>query len=138
MQTKRLIIALLLSSSILFLWTYFMPKPPQNQNGQPSAAPSPSAQAGNTPGPSPLTAATQPGSSTDPTSPGASSTAPKRVITVNTPLYQAKFDSVGAEPISWIVKKNKRTNTAIYSSASTRNNKVELQLISPTGLERQP
>jgi YidC/Oxa1 family membrane protein insertase len=45
---------------------------------------------------------------------------------------------LGAEPISWIVKKNKRTNTAIYSSASTRNDKVELQLISATGLERQP
>ena len=138
MQTKRLIIALLLSSAILFLWTYFTPKPPQNQNGQPTASPSPSIQAGNTPGPSPSTAATQPGSSTNATAPVASSAAPKRIITVNTPLYQAKFDSVGAEPISWIVKKNKRTNTPIYSSASTRNNKVELQLISPTGLERQP
>jgi len=138
MQTKRLIIALLLSSAILFLWTYFTPKPPQNQNGQPSASPSPSAQAGDTPGPSPSTAATLPGGSTNSTSPVTSSSAPKRVITVNTPLYQAKFDTLGAEPISWIVKKNRRTNTAIYSSASTRNNKVELQLISATGLERQP
>ena len=139
MQTKRLIIALLLSSAILFLWTYFTPKPPQNQNGQPGASPSPSAQAGDTPGPSPsTTAATLPARSTNSTSPVTSSSAPKRVITVNTPLYQAKFDTLGAEPISWIVKKNKRTNTAIYSSASTRNNKVELQLISATGLERQP
>ena len=138
MQTKRLILALLLSSTILFLWTYFTPKPPQNRNGQPGASPSPSAQAENTPAPSPSSAPTGPAASTGNASPGTSNTAPKRVITISTPLYQAKFDTLGAEPISWIIKKNKRTNTDIWSSASSRNNKVELQLISPQGLERQP
>jgi len=138
MQTKRLILALLLSSAILFLWTYFTPKPPQNQNGQPGAAeasPSPSAQTANSASPSPSTA---PATSTNPTTPTASSTAPKRVLTINTPLYQAKFDTLGAEPVSWIILKNKRTETPIHSSASTRKNKVDLQLISPKGLERQP
>jgi len=137
MQTKRLILALLLSSAILFLWTYFTPKPPQNQNGQPGAAeasPSPSAQTANSASPSPSTA---PATSTNPTTPTASSTAPKRVLTINTPLYQAKFDTLGAEPVSWIILKNKRTETPIHSSASTRKNKVDLQLISPKGLERQ-
>ena len=138
MQTKRLILALLLSSAILFLWTYFTPAPPPNQNGQPgapAASPSPSTQTATAASPSPSTA---PAASTNPTTPSASSTAPKRVITINTPLYQAKFDTLGAEPISWIVLKNKRTNTAIYSSASTRDQKVPLQLIASKGLERQP
>ena len=138
MQTKRLILALLLSSAILFLWTYFTPKPSPNQNGQPGApvaSPSPSTQTANSASPSPSTA---PAAATNPTSPTASSAAPKRLITINTPLYQAKFDTLGAEPVSWIVKKNKRTNTAIYSSASTRNQKVDLQLVSPKGLEHQP
>ncbi len=138
MQTKRLILALLLSSAILFLWTYFTPKPPQNQNGQagaPGASPSPSAQTENTPAPSPSTA---PPASTNPTTPTASNAAPKRVITISTPLYQVKFDTLGAEPVSWIVLSNKRTDTPINSSASTRNKKVPLQLISPEGLARQP
>ena len=135
MQTKRLIIALLLSSAILFLWTYFTPKPPQNQNGQSGPSATPSAETVNSPSASPSTA---PAAATNTTTPTASSTAPKRIITITTPLYEAKFDTLGAEPISWIVLKNKRTDTAIYSSASTRNEKVPLQLISPKGLERQP
>ena len=135
MQTKRLILALLLSSAILFLWTYFTPKPPPNPNGQPGASQTPSAQSGNTPVPSPSTV---PAAATNTTTASASSAAPKRLITISTPLYEAKFDTLGAEPVSWIVKKNKRTNIAIYSSASTKNNKVSLQLISPKGLERQP
>lgn len=135
MQTKRLIIALLLSSAILFLWTYFTPKPPQNQNGQSNPSASPSAQPVNSPAPNPSTAPVATGNSS---TPAASSTAPKRIITINTPLYQAKFDTLGGEPTSWIVIKNKRTDTAIWSSASTRNQKVPLQLISDKGLERQP
>ena len=59
-------------------------------------------------------------------------------MTIRTPLYDAKFDTLGAEPVSWIVKKNKRTNTPIFSSASTKNNRVPLELISPKGLEGQP
>ena len=60
------------------------------------------------------------------------------MVTIRTPLYDAKFDTLGAEPVSWIIKKNKRTNTPIFSSASTKNNRVPLELISPKGLEGQP
>jgi YidC/Oxa1 family membrane protein insertase len=135
MQQKRLILALLLSSAILFLWTYFSAKPPQDPNTQPGATPLPSAQSANIPTPSP--AATAPTPSTTAT-PSASTSAPKRIVTIRTPLFEAKFDSLGAEPVSWIIKKNKRTNTPIYSSASTKDNRVPLELIAPKGLERQP
>ena len=135
MQTKRLIIALLLSSAILFLWTYFTPRPPQNQQVQSNPAATPAVQPEKSAVPSPSTV---PSAATTPATPAASSTAPKRIITISTPLYQAKFDTLGGEPISWIIIKNKRTNTEINSSASTRNEKVPLQLISPKGLELQP
>lgn len=135
MQQKRLILALLLSSAILFLWTYFSPKPPQNPENQPGASATPSSQLGNSPAPSPTASAQTPSTSSAPT---ASNAAPKRVITIRTPLYVAKFDTLGAEPISWIITKNKRTNVPMHSSGSTKNHPVDLELISPKGRERQP
>src|SRR5215217_5839558 len=101
MQQKRLLLALILSSVILFLWTYFYPSPPANQ--KPGASPSPTA--------SPT--ATQPASSGSAPAPTTAltpnlSTAPQRTITVKTPLYDVKFDTLGAEPVSWIIKANKK------------------------------
>lgn len=135
MQQKRLIIALLLSSAILFLWTYFYPAPkPANQNNQTNSAASPSPQQTASATPSPDTASQQ----IVPATTGLVTAAPQRTLTIRTPLYETKFDSLGAEPISWIIKKNKRTNVAIWSSASTKNKREPLELISPEGLKRQP
>ncbi|HEX6718940.1 MAG TPA: membrane protein insertase YidC [Pyrinomonadaceae bacterium] len=133
MQQKRLILALVLSSAILFLWSYFFPVPtPQNQ--KPGATPSPAA--------SP--AATQTANTNVPTAAPAPaptlnvSAAPPRIITIETPLYKAKFDTRGAEPISWIIKSNKITKSEIYSVAGRKQDRVPLELISPEGLKRQP
>ncbi|HEX6730624.1 MAG TPA: membrane protein insertase YidC, partial [Pyrinomonadaceae bacterium] len=134
MQQKRLILALILSSAILFLWTFFYPAPtPQNQNNQANSAVSESPQPTASATPSPDTANQQ-----SVTSVGPSTAAPQRMLTIRTPLYEAKFDSRGAEPVSWIIKKNKRTDVQIYSSASTREKRQSLELISPAGLSRQP
>ena len=64
--------------------------------------------------------------------------APQRTITVRTDLYEVKFDTRGAEPISWIIKKNRYSNTDIYSVAGKKSERIPLQLISPEGLNRQP
>ena len=64
--------------------------------------------------------------------------APQRTITVRTDLYEVKFDTRGAEPISWIIKKNRYSNTDIYSVAGRKSERIPLQLISPEGLNRQP
>ncbi len=64
--------------------------------------------------------------------------APRREIVVKTPLYEAKFDSQGAEAISWIIKKNKDTGDGIYSVGGTKQNPMPLELISAEGLKRQP
>lgn len=135
MQQKRLILALLLSSAILFLWTIFYPTPsPTNQNNQPSSTASQSPPSRVSPTPSPE-ATNQPSA---PAVAGPSTIAPQRTLTIRTPLYEAKFDSRGAQPISWIIKKNKRTEIAISSSASTKHKREPLELISPAGLTRQP
>ncbi len=49
-----------------------------------------------------------------------------------------KFDTRGAEPISWVIKKNKITNSEIFSVAGRKRDRVALELISPEGLLRQP
>ncbi len=66
------------------------------------------------------------------------SEAPQRTITVKTDLYDARFDTRGAEPISWIIKKNQHSDTPIYSVAGHKSEKKPLELISPEGLKRQP
>jgi len=133
MQQKRLLLALILSSAILFLWSYFYPvPPPPNQNS------------GSTPSPTASPTASQAASSSTPAAPVAPLTldlvnaAPQRTITIRTPLYDAKFDTLGAEPVSWIIKENKNSNAAIYSVAGHKRDKKPLELISPEGLKRQP
>ena len=134
MQQKRLILALVLSSAILFVWSYFYPvKPPQNN--QPAATSSPEPTASPTTEQASGTGAAQAGS-TQPISPtGAVSAAAQRIITIKTPLYEVKFDSKGAEPISWILLKNRNTTKPISSVAPGR---PPLELISREGLDRQP
>ena len=134
MQQRRLLIALILSSAILFLWTYFYSSPtPKDQQ-----------QAGATPSPSPEATANASQSAT-PAAPESAlvanvSEAPQRTITVRTELYDVTFDTHGAEPISWILKKNKHSQGSgeIYSVAGHKSDKKPLELISPEGLKRQP
>ena len=136
MQQKRTILALTLSAAILFLWTYFYPAtPPQKPGATPSPTATPSATQSANPTNTPST----------PAQPVANvSAAPQRTITIRTPLYQAKFDTLGAEPVSWIIKANKKTTangvvyTPIYSVAGRKSDQIPLELISPEGLKRQP
>ena len=53
-------------------------------------------------------------------------------------MYDAKFDTLGAEPVSWIIKKNKNSGAEIYSSAGNKRDRIPLELISSEGLKRQP
>ena len=137
MQQKRLILALVLSSAILFLWSYLYPaKPPQNSQTSGSATITPEA------------TASQPSSTSQTGQPPtgsqigalAQNSAPQRTLTIRTPLYEIKIDSRGAAPISWIIKENKKSTGQkdIFSVAGTRRDAIPLQLISPEGLNRQP
>ena len=133
MQQKRLIIALLISTAILFLWSYLVPvKPPESgSTTSTQATPQPTAAPVSTPvnvsSPLPAGAATEPASTT-----------PHRIISIKTPLYEAKLDSLGAEAVSWIIKKNKDSGQDVYSVAGDRKTRVPLELVSQEGLKRQP
>ena len=131
MQQKRLLLALILSSAILFLWSYFYPVPPPTKQN-PAATPSPSATASQT------ATSTTPTATPAPLPAPNVNAAPQRTVTIRTPLYDAKFDTLGAEPISWIIKKNRNSGAEIYSVAGHKRDKVPLELISPEGLKRQP
>lgn len=136
MQQKRLILALLISTAILFLWSYFVPvKAPQPAQPSPSPSAQVTPQATATPQSGPV-------AGVSPT-PGASpvemaNAAPHRTILIKTPLYEAKLDSQGADAVSWIIKKNKDSQREIYSVAGDKNSHVPLELTSPKGLERVP
>jgi YidC/Oxa1 family membrane protein insertase len=132
MQQKRLIFALLISTAILFLWSYLVPKPPEPASTPlATATPQPTA----TPQGAPVTASTP----VPAVSPGEPANAtPHRTISVKTPLYEAKLDSLGAEATSWIIKKNKDSGQDIYSVASDKKTQVPLELVSQEGLKRQP
>src|ERR1044071_9190621 len=132
MQQRRLLLALILSSAVLVLWAYFSPvsTPPKQQPGA-TSSPSPAA----------TQQATQQGQPATPTAPAPSvsvTQAPQRTITIKTDIYTAKFDTRGAEPVSWIITKNKNSNTAIYSVAGKKSEQIPLELISPEGLKREP
>ena len=129
MQQKRLVIALLISTAILFLWTYLVPvKPP---------ATTPPAQPGPQSSPSPVSTVTPAQSSAVPANTPVNN-APHRTISVKTPLYEAKLDSEGAAAVSWIIKKNKDSGRDIYSVAGDQKARLPLELISRKGFERQP
>jgi YidC/Oxa1 family membrane protein insertase len=133
MQQKRLLLAFIISSVILLAWSFLNPvQPPPNQG--PGATPSPTAS-------QPATQASIPTAPVAPAAPAPTpniSAAPQRMLTISTPLYDAKFDTLGAEPVSWIIKKNKNSGADIYSVAGHKRDKIPLELISPEGLKRQP
>jgi YidC/Oxa1 family membrane protein insertase len=133
MQQKRLLIALLLSSAILFLWSYFFTPPPA-PTPDPNATSSPATST--TPAQGEIADASTTPAATD--LPGNITMAPQRTITVRTPLYDVKFDTLGAEPVSWIIKQNKNSGSEIYSVAGNKEEKKPLELISAEGLKRQP
>ena len=133
MQQKRLLLAFILSSAILILWAYFYPAQPPTDQG-PGASPSPSAS-------QPATQATNPTLPATPPAPAPTpnvSAAPQRTLTIKTPLYDVKFDTLGAEPTSWIIKKNKNSGAEIFSVAGHKRDRIPLELISSEGLKRQP
>jgi YidC/Oxa1 family membrane protein insertase len=134
MQQKRLIIALLISTAILFLWSYLVPvkTPPPGTTASSQATPQQTATPQTTPGVA--TSTPLPGSSPS----AAVNATPHRIVSIKTPLYDAKFDSLGAEAISWIIKKNKDSGQDVYSVAGDKKTHVPLELVSQEGLKRQP
>ncbi len=136
MQQKRLLLALLISTAILFLWSFLFPPPPPSQPLSPqTTTPSPTAESGAAPTPGSQQESQQPA---QPNQIPVIDEAPNRMVSINTPLYEAKIDSQGAEIVSWIIKKNRHSGREIYSSAGSKDNPVRLEMISPEARKRSP
>lgn len=128
---SRFVTAVLLSMGVLLLWTYLFPPPAPdanaNVNNQQTAV-------------QPQTAATpetvqQP--TQNPVQTVAPDAVPSRVVTIKTPLYQAKFDARGATATSWVLYKNvtEKGEKPLHSAASTKGNPQPLELISEKARE---
>ncbi|MCU1266029.1 MAG: Membrane protein insertase YidC [Acidobacteria bacterium] len=131
MQQKRLVLALLISTAVLFGWNYLFPiKAPQNTNTNSSSA---------SPIPSSTLHAPSPTASVSPVLPTiAVDSVRERALTIKTPLYDARFDTRGAVAISWILKKNKDNNEELFSAGANKKARMPLELVSQEGLKRLP
>lgn len=131
MQQKRLILALLISTTILFGWNFLFPaKPtPQNKPNQNSTGTS-------SPQVTPSPAAVQPQAKATP-GPPQSETSPERKLVVRTPLYEVVLDSRGALVVSWVLIRNKANEQPLWSVAGSRSKEVRLELVSEEGLKRR-
>ncbi len=120
---------------VLFGWTYLFPppKPANNANANVAA----NAEASTAPAAPAATASTP-----EITEAGSlpATNAPRREITIDSPLYQVKLDSKGGLATSWIIKKNAspKGDFAVYGDGSTPANEKPLQLISAKALEQEP
>ena len=138
MDQKRFLLAILLSAAILFSWQYFFAPIPEQQN---PVNPKPeNSKVGSD--------QLQPDQAQQPVAPAQGEVAnfpinedvPQRTVVVETPLYRVTFDSRGAVPVSWIVKKNKDKDgeREIFSVGADISKRQPLELISRRGLEMSP
>jgi YidC/Oxa1 family membrane protein insertase len=135
MEQRRLFLALLLSTVILLGWGYFFQsRPPQkNSNTSDSAA----AEATQTPN-QPVNAPQVSASPVATAEMGiAADNVRQRTLIISTPLYEVEIDSQGAVAKSWVLKQNKDTGRPLYSIASTKDQRLPLQLLSQEGLNRK-
>lgn len=139
MQQKRLVIALLISTAVLIGWSYFGPKPPPPAKpaNPPAASPTSTANTSSTSTPAPATGSPIPATTPAPTT-ATADTVRQRIITVKTPLYEARLDTHGAVVISWILVKNRDNNQELWSSGGTKKNPLRLELVSQQGLKHEP
>lgn len=126
-QTQtRFLIAVTLSLGVFLAWTYFFP-PPKNPNTNANANVAVAENANVAPN-----ATTAPVTTTAPLAPTAPDNTPNKIITVKTPLYEAKIDTKGALATSWILKKSvsSQGEKDLFSTTTNYNDKQPLELIS--------
>ncbi|MDQ4123680.1 MAG: membrane protein insertase YidC [Acidobacteriota bacterium] len=128
---SRFLLAIGVSLGILLLWTYFFPPPKPTPNANTETANV--AQQSSAPTPAVSNQQQTPVQNQTPDN------TPNRLLTVKTPLYEAKFDSRGAVVTSWILKQNKVGDDVrpLYSISSTPDNPQPLELISDEARTRR-
>lgn len=130
---SRFFLAVALSLGILLFWTYLFPPPKPTPNANNETA-NVSSQQNTTATPAAVSQQTQTAIQSQ-----TPDNTPNRLLTVKTPLYEAKFDSRGAVAASWILKQNKVGDDVrpLYSISSTPGNPQALELISDEARNRR-
>lgn len=125
----RFLTATILSLGVFFLWTYLFPPPKPTTNNTNTAVVSSQASANN---PSQNVS-----DASNTTANATPDNVPSRVISIVTPLYEAKFDSRGAVATNWILKKNVSSHGEknLYSAIGSAQNPQPLDLISDKARE---
>ncbi|MEP6924282.1 MAG: membrane protein insertase YidC [Pyrinomonadaceae bacterium] len=131
----RFFTAVLLSLGVLLLWSYLFPPPKPDGNLNTNTETAQQQTVNTAPTPNNAVPQTQTGALSN-TSPDDT---PNRVITVKTPLYEAKFDSRGALVTSWILLQNRteKGEKPLFNASSTKDEKHPLELISAEALKRR-
>jgi YidC/Oxa1 family membrane protein insertase len=138
---SRFFTAVLLSLGVLLLWSYLFPPPkPDGNLNQKTETTQQQQQTTNSITPQSENASpqqTQNGAAL-PINTAPDGT-PNRVISVKTPLYEAKFDSRGALATSWILRQNRtqKGEKPLFNASSTKDEKHPLELISAEALKRR-
>lgn len=135
MEQRRLFLALLLSTVILLGWGYFFQsRPPQKNSNTADNAAADATQTPNQPVNAPQVSENP--VPTVETATAVDNVRPRTLI-ISTPLYEVEIDSQGAVAKSWVLKQNKDTGRPLYSIASTKDQRLPLQLLSQEGLNRR-
>jgi YidC/Oxa1 family membrane protein insertase len=132
---SRFFLAIAISLGILLAWTYLFPppKPPQNANTETANV---SQQNSST---TPANVAPLPQQQQAQIQNQTPDTTPNRLLTIKTPLYEARLDSRGAVISSWILKQNKVGDDSrpLYAISSTPDNPQPLELIPDEARKRR-
>ena len=134
---SRFFTAVMLSLGVLLLWSYLFPppKPEANLNANTETV---QQQTGTNATNAPDNTALQqtptgalPNTDQDNT--------PNHVISIKTPLYEAKLDSRGALVTSWILLQNRtqKGEKPLFNASSTKDEKHPLELISAEAIKRR-
>src|ERR1700755_114183 len=131
---RRFLIAIVLSIAVLAGWMYFFPPPKPTPNNNSNTAQTAPAEQNAQQQPAPASPAVPGGAYQLVEIPKESTN--KKVITISSPYYEVVFDSRGAVPFSWVLKKHKSSEGErdLNSIASTKDNVVPLELISQQGI----
>lgn len=141
-QQQRFALAFVLSIGIFFGFSYLQrrlyPPPPETANTNTATTATNATPAANpsTPAPAPANANNS-GNANTTSAPAAQNTAPQRLITIKSPLYEVKLDSQGAVATSWILKQNSATGHPLYSVAGPKSAQIPLELVSPEGRDKR-
>ena len=136
MDQKRFFLALVLSTAILFGWSYFLSPRTPNQNSKADQASTNTSEGPNNQQQESARRLENFQNSEVRDVQLSDDTVSHQTLTVSTPLYKIVIDNRGAVAKSWILNQNKDTGRPLYSIAGNKEDRLPLELVSQEGSNR--